>query len=600
MQHSSFIKDLYFKSLTPFEKLELSRAYPSSFEIINESTDYLDYWRRTVSKENCSTTFNNYLTANNLNQTDVSLMMSRIVYSAEDLHLPVWIEILAAVLNQIDVLLMRSAEHPKEAFYPFFYPFIDYFNQQLQQNLSHSKDMLTGTLINQLDTALYKGLFSIAQSVLLFESNELKKESIKDELADDSDEEKFVWNTLSDSFQKLFLKYPILARRLATKTYRYLNFITSLLNRLDTDQADLASHFKIRPGLIYKLHLGAGDQHHGESTVIIEFENTNKVIYKPVNLSITSAYHQFLDWVNVNLEEELKTFRVIDKITYGWLEFVEHFPCQHIDEVKRYYEKAGVLLGVAYFLNATDFHFENVIASGASPVLIDHETILSPKLKTLDQVQKDHQSAVLGTVLETSLIPVKSLGLPHYQYGFGSSAPEMKALCKSNKPVFKMTIENLADYETEFKRGFHKLYHLILNNKVFLLSKKSPVTNFSNLTIRLVNRPSVVYYKILKQLDQPEYLADSIKYGIKLEILARAYRAAENWSPILKAEREQLLLNDIPAFYINTLDNHLTLYDREIFLIKFNAVENIYHKINDSNLTDYNDQMALITESIKI
>jgi type 2 lantibiotic biosynthesis protein LanM len=417
----------------------------------------------------------------------------------------------------------------------------------------------------------------------------------------------------------------MLARKIMTKTYRYIDFVSKMFERLEFDINEIESFFDLTLKNVERLDMNLGDQHNGESTVIIEFENSNKIVYKPTNIGITSAYNQFLNWININLDEDLKTFRVIDKDTYGWLEFVEHLECDSINDVKCYYQRAGVLLGVAYFLNAKDVHFENIIAHGNSPVFIDHETIIGPILKKLYKGEEESKSNFSGTILETNLLPIKEINIPHYIYGFGSSIQlesnftvlklknpnqdrmsimpeeEIKKLYKSNKPLHNQKIENLIDYQLEFMIGFQKLYELILKNKVYLLSANSPVINFCNFKIRFINRPTKVYNKILNILNRPEYLSDSLKYGIKLELLARVYATSNNWSPILDFEREQMLLNDIPVFYINTLDNNVKLSNGEsIDIIQLNAVESVYHKIKNACLGDFNNQIKLISDSIKL
>ena len=68
--------------------------------------------------------------------------------------------------------------------------------------------------------------------------------------------------------------------------------------------------------------------------------------------------------------------------------------------------------------------------------------------------------------------------------------PEMVTmnLNEKNKPRLNSKIENLIDYQSEFKEGFEKIYHLILGNKTKLLSKDSPLEYFRNLKIRFVYR----------------------------------------------------------------------------------------------------------------
>ena len=74
---------------------------------------------------------------------------------------------------------------------------------------------------------------------------------------------------------------------------------------------------------------------------------------------------------------------MLDRSTHGWVEFVEHLPCRDHDEARRYYERAGMLLCLFYVLEGTDCHYENIIASGEYPVLIDTETLMHHRARAV-------------------------------------------------------------------------------------------------------------------------------------------------------------------------------------------------------------------------
>ena len=265
-------------------------------------------------------------------------------------------------------------------------------------------------------------------------------------------------------------------------------------------------------------------------------------------------------------------------------------------------------MGVAYFLNSKDLHYENIIASGNSPVLIDHETITSPSLTNFKIENKEiENNNISRTVLETSLLPIKNLGLPLYMYGFGCSElldrKQSSLTVKLNMPSYKEKLEPILKYEGEFKLGFNKLYKLVLENKIYLISNLSPITKFYNHKIRFINRNTNIYYKILKNLNSPEYLSDSIKYGLKLEILCRAYLGVDfdGWESIVEYERAQMLVDDIPVFFISTQDSSLQLTNnKKIYLFNKSAINNVFNKIKNTSLEDNKSQLELICSSIKL
>ncbi|MEM6830968.1 MAG: type 2 lanthipeptide synthetase LanM, partial [Bacteroidota bacterium] len=394
------------------------------------------------------------------------------------------------------------------------------------------------------------------------------------------------------------------------------------------DKSEIVSTFQKEYDSVSKIWLSAGDQHNGGSTVIIEFRNTEKVIYKLSSAGVTIAYNYFLRWVGNQLGTELKTFSVVDKGDYSWLEYVANDACTNPGDVSLYYERAGILAGLSYFLNSTDYHCENLIASGNCPVLVDHETIIGPEIGNLlpkSSIPEGLKQKRSKSVLNSSLLPNTNPNLPSYMCGFGSSIeqemllPQTKfkdvnritmkkvkedvltELYKKNKPLLNDQIENLCEYEDEFKKGFRDLYQLIQREKDHLLSSNSPLNCFKGVSIRLINRPTRIYYKILKGLNKPEFLKDATIYGLKLEILTRAYSSKSNFLHIPSSERKQMLCGDIPAFYVKSTSNELMLSDgQNADIITMSAYEKILENVASASSCDYDDQTKIIEEVVSL
>jgi len=612
-----FFKNLYLKSLTPFELLKISKKYKCSFEKKVDSS-YLASWKSCLSNNESQELFREYLSFNGLVASDVTLMTS-IIDIEGNIDFPIWIKILEEIFCNINFKFEENTKIRKKPFYPLLSPFIDFFSSRFKQNLKTLNIAVRNNLVDQLKSSLYKDLLNLSHEVLFNEFNEFKKgkEGYLKGVEENYLFKKFVLKIFSNKYQDLFLCYPMLARKLATKTHAYLEFITSIFKKFEKDRFEIQYFFDTKIKEIKKLHINSGDIHNGESTIILEFKNSYKLVYKPTNTSITHAYNKFLDWVNIHLGCELRSFNVIDKENYSWLEYIENKECNNLEDVKIYYERAGILSGIAYFLNARDYHYENLIANGNSPILIDHETIVNPIVKNKTKKVK------VGNVLDTLLLPNKDKNEPPYIFGFGSSKQIKKnefipkiintnkdnmkkileiesfKLYKLNKPKFNKKIENLINYEIEFIKGFKQLYDLILEKKSFLLSDNSPLKNFENLKIRFINRPTGVYFKLLTLLNKPEYLKDAIKFGIKIELLARAYAIRRDWSPVLNSEREQILSGNIPVFYSNTLSKNLIVPIGHIAdEFEFNAMEAVYHKIKKADYGDYQNQLHLIKEAV--
>src|SRR3712207_8377597 len=64
-------------------------------------------------------------------------------------------------------------------------------------------------------------------------------------------------------------------------------------------------------------------------------------------------------------------------------------------EALRYYERAGMLLCLFYVLEGTDCHYENIIASGEYPVLIDTETLMHHRARETVPQDENAQTEAL-------------------------------------------------------------------------------------------------------------------------------------------------------------------------------------------------------------
>src|SRR5699024_1290169 len=99
--------------------------------------------------------------------------------------------------------------------------------------------------------------------------------------------------------------------------------------------------------------------------------------YKPRSLQIDLAYIGLIDWINAQgLEHELHAAETLARGDHGWVRYLEPLGAVDQEGAARYAWRTGALVAVLYALHATDFHFENIIAWGDTPVLVDLETLL--------------------------------------------------------------------------------------------------------------------------------------------------------------------------------------------------------------------------------
>ena len=240
---------------------------------------------------------------------------------------------------------------------------------------------ITGVDDHVLNVCLGSQLAFVEHLVRRAFALELNIRAIKGELQGQNESERyqdFVEGFISP-YRRLdfFQSYPVLFRMIDTKLGLWSHSITEFLTRLQCDRSQLKERFGISQDALLKSILPSGDTHNnGRSVMIIEFSDGKLVIYKPRSTSLEFGFQEYLKFFNtVNPNLCLRCINVIDRISYGWVEFVPFRDHKDEHESDLYHFKLGFLTAIIFSLNGVDIFFENLISSGIDPVIIDLETM---------------------------------------------------------------------------------------------------------------------------------------------------------------------------------------------------------------------------------
>jgi Domain of unknown function (DUF4135) len=126
--------------------------------------------------------------------------------------------------------------------------------------------------------------------------------------------------------------------------------------------------------------LGAETHNGGQHPLLIRFSEHQAVVYKPVSLEIDKLISEILAGLSRHSRAEA-LFTTLQYAPlgpdYGFVALApESRPLSEEAAAERFFFRFGALIAVAYALNITDMHMENVLAIGEHPVLIDLETAL--------------------------------------------------------------------------------------------------------------------------------------------------------------------------------------------------------------------------------
>lgn len=363
--------------------------------------------------------------------------------------------------------------------------------------------------------------------------------------------------------ERICRDYPVLARLLSIVIERWVENTATVIIRFATDRVKLACVLNQGEplGRLSRATAGLSDFHRGNQTVCrLECESGLTVIYKPRDTRLEEAFSHFVAWLNQhNCPVQLCAPAVLSRDGYGWSEYI---PAQPPECLTTLAERCGALLFVMHLLDGTDAHHENVVISGNDPVLVDGETLFSPRAST--------EFDVFNRQLTRSLYWKSALKcgfLPEWTSEANGRSYDLSIF--SQHSAFRSLVlgedcgdvqEHLADRVRSIIRGFERLYHFVRGNKRQILSDGGPLESFPRLPVRFIFRPTAKYVSLLSRCCYPEFLLSGLARSIEVEVLSRTFRTCERrprlWN-ILKDEINQLEDYDVPYFYASTSDTDL-------------------------------------------
>jgi len=408
----------------------------------------------------------------------------------------------------------------------------------------------------------------------------------------------FIKGLLGGGLIAFFREYPVLARLVSMGTDLWVESSGEFLCRLASDWSEIQKtfHAETKLGQVVAVQPNLSDRHYcGRSVMAVKFASGLRLVYKPKNLGIEQAYFKLLAWLNQHgFPLPFKLIKVINRSTYGWVEFVDALSCKDKEEAKRYYQRAGALLCLTYVLEATDLHIENIVACGEHPVLIDLETLMHPRRQEFEDpgaakgAQSEANRQFEHSVLRTGLLPRWQFEMAKQTYdvtGLGGGGQQetlfrgpkwknintdtmarvyeyVKTQPRSNVPSLDGINLSLNDYHEEIVAGFRQMYRFLVAHRKALLAPDGPLTNLADQQVRFVFRPTKTYISVLQRALNPKFLRDSADWCIQLDLLSRVVFLSDSkplfWS-LLKLERQALEQLDVPLFSAYANSDALTV-----------------------------------------
>lgn len=426
----------------------------------------------------------------------------------------------------------------------------------------------------------------------------------------------------------LLREYPVLGRVAATTIDRWQVTTREMLERLAGDWAAIQARLAFHPDDRVASFARAGDIHGGRAVHVIGFESGRKLIYKPRSISLFEGFQRLLRWCNDSgWAPGFRTLATVDRGDYGWVEFAEHMPCADRDAVERFYRRAGGTLALLYALGTTDIHYENVVASGEHPVIVDLDTLIVPRARVpgIPSPVERLLEALSSSVLRVGLLPQLIWGSPDAPgvdlSGFGGRAGQVVPIDRfewgdlqtdqmhavtgtntlegaRNRPVLGATVLEAPDFTEVITDGFEAMYCLLQSRRASLLSAGGCLESLGDGEVRVIVRPTAMYEALYHRSIHPDFMRDALDRDALFATLALTDLRHEAAATVLSQEIAQLSDGDIPIFSTRAGSRNLDLAHPARLLVRNffeeSALDTARRQVEQLHAEDCERQTAII------
>ncbi|MBD2865065.1 type 2 lanthipeptide synthetase LanM family protein [Paenibacillus oceani] len=509
----------------------------------------------------------------------------------EDEGAPEWQRTLSGILSQTSMNPAEIDSLSPGPFTPFISPFLYWLRRRLLVRFRGWEceygymPVDREPFLRDVVASLGRRLMRLADRVLIAELHVAKQAGA---LTGDTGEQRFRsfvagrLTTMPDIAGMLH-RYPVLARLMTEQTMNHEKNCEEMTERFLRDREELERVL----GQDFSQLVGcsrSGDAHRGGRSVhVLRFASGERLMYKARSLAVDSAFQRLLEWANrYGAEPPLPVLKIVDRQSYGWTEYVRHEPCVSPEQINRFYRRHGQYLALLHIVHAVDFHYENVIAQGEYPYLVDLETIFHRYSMEAEEPNEHPTAArkaselLRQSVLRSGLLPsyrLRSGSLEGMEVsGIGAYAgqtyvrpltkykdigtDEMRLVRETaqsfspggNRPYYGREEVGAEAYADDVAGGFNRMYRILLAQREPLAAEDGPIHGFAKCPVRVLVRNTDVYGQMLEASLNPACLGNGLARVQLFDFMWRIAEGAPALLRVIHSECADLLDHDIPYF----------------------------------------------------
>lgn len=538
---------------------------------------------------------------------------------------------LEKVLEEEDEYTEIILKMKNQLFFEFYEPFykiaLTYYDSRKMENqlIRDSDNEIKNCLLELLSARFEK----VTTRVLLLELSICREEG----LTGQTEEEKYItyardYLSKSDYQNEILNIYPCLKRIMLESISMLVDNILEVTKNLCDDKKLIEEKLCAGKSFsrIARIKSEFSDSHNKGKTVFnIELDNKATIIYKPHSLECELAYQKILTWITKECGDTALNYKIIDRKNYGWEEKIEYRKCQNKNDVMLFYKRMGYILFVNYLLQVTDMHYENVIAHGSYPVIIDLETIMTNIIES-----KPDKTAKEIAYEKISRSVVSQGLLPKYVWGKGDKAgidiSGISGVAGQELPIKVPVLKNIkrADMHIEYEHpqtrdhknipklesgyimneectiqivsGFSSAYRVALSHKLELGKK---MKEFKDLTVRFIPRDTRQYTMLLQTSYHPDFMQDGADREILVSSLFQ-HNGEDVFKKLSEEEIKDILNGDIPYFTYKVNEKCVSSSNKRIIkdIFSQSSYEQLVCKMQTFSEEDLKEQCSYIMLSM--
>ncbi|MFI6576741.1 type 2 lanthipeptide synthetase LanM [Nocardiopsis sp. NPDC050513] len=416
-------------------------------------------------------------------------------------------------------------------------------------------------------------------------------------LEGDSPEERYAsfrrWTNSAEGHVVLLAENPYLFRTARERVRTAASQLLHVLSEVERNRALLDERI---PGVtagsgVSTVVLGQGDTHNGGRAVArVVFDDGGQVVHKPRPMEAEAGYHAFVSWMNERLGTGLRTLAVLPCGEEGFVEYVRTGSGN--SGTKEYFSQIGRLTGILYLLRAIDIHYENMVTSDRGPVVVDTETLLTPRMASRP-VEGDgsgwrHAVRTLReSVVAIGVLPMVmgsngsdtgiDVGVIGYDQGqrspyrniqfhhpgrddmFAQLVHGVASDANANPSVSRTASLPVAEQRDILKR---ELRRVLVHARDHRQKVADAIDRFlGGARFRFLNNATIFYAQLLRMVTHPDALRDPL---IRAAVLHRTVLSPDAVAEVGDDEARQLARGDVPYFTYTAASRDLAAADRTV------------------------------------